>query len=120
MINQTDDEPITDDSPLARLQAARWQCECGIADADAYLHAEWLEPYAAAYQNRKLWWLTTRDAVDRAIAALQPVPIDALTALRTRRRQCEAMIDRKPAERRVWADKAMRVQAKIEAIEAGL
>lgn len=65
-----DTGPIIDDSPLARLLAARWRCECGIADADAYLHAPWLEPFAAAYQNRKLWYLTNRDAVDRAIAAL--------------------------------------------------
>lgn len=71
MTEESDTLPITDDSPLARLLARRWQCECGIADADAYLHAEWLAPYAAAYQNRKLWWLTCRDAVDRAIDELK-------------------------------------------------
>ena len=66
-----DNAPIIDDSPRARLLAARWRCECGIAEADTYLHAEWLAPFAAAYQARKLWYLTTRDAVDRAIAALE-------------------------------------------------
>ncbi len=66
-----------DDTPLSRLIHARLTCERGIADAEACIAAgneqEWLRPFEAAYRNRQAWWLTTRDAVDRAIAALRVV-----------------------------------------------
>jgi hypothetical protein len=59
-----------DDTPRARLLHARRECDLGIASAEACLQDEWLKPFQAAYHNRIAYWLTTRDAVDRAIAAL--------------------------------------------------
>ena len=65
-----DDDDWPADTPRARLLAARQACDLGIAAAEACLAEEWLAPFEAGYRNRQAWWLTCRDAVDRALAAL--------------------------------------------------
>jgi hypothetical protein len=65
------------DTPLTRLQAQRRVCDLGIASAELCLAEELLKPYEASYRNRQAWFLTCRDAVDRAIAALPRTPVYA-------------------------------------------
>ncbi len=72
----------------------------------------------AAYAERAAHYRVCLASVDAQIAALV-TPIDVLTALRTRRTQCEAMTRARPAERRGWAAKVKRLGKRIAALEAG-
>lgn len=63
-----------EDTPRTRLLHTRRECDQGIEAAESHIEVcraeRWMQQYEDAYRNRQAWWLTCRDAVDRALAAL--------------------------------------------------